>query len=129
MINTGTPVDTGITNDLEASKTIKQGRKNDFGAGDAHSDEGNSCGADQQTQGKLMATVYSMEEPMLMTSLLASLQETLTFVQNWQESLASDDNQMNMCEIKHTWQRAVSDLSAMMGQKHKKLFGETSTEE
>ena len=76
-----------------------------------------------------MATVYSMEEPMLMTSLLASLQETLTFVQNWQESLTSDDNQMNMCEIKHTWQGAVSDLSAIMGQKHKKLFGETSTEE
>lgn len=59
-----------------------------------------------------------------MSSLLASLQETLTFVQNWQEALSNEDNEMNMCEIKDAWQKALVGLTSISGQSTKKLFSD-----
>ena len=39
--------------------------------------------------------------------MLATLQETLTFVQNLKESI-NTDHLVNMCEIKQTWQDLIT---------------------
>ena len=62
-----------------------------------------------------MGNCYAMDESQLFTQLLSSLQETLSFVQNLQDSINSD--QVNMCEIKHQWQTAIAHVKFPQAQK------------
>ena len=68
----------------------------------------------EEIQAKLMSNLTNLDESQLLTKMLASLQVTLSFVQNLQEGIQVEE-QINMCEIRQTWQTVLSQVQMPSG--------------
>ena len=75
-----------------------------------------------------MSSLTNLDDSQLLTQMLASLQVTLSFVQNLQDGINADE-ESNMCEVKQNWQSILSQIEFPENQKEEATCQLSSTVE